>query len=57
MKDFTNQLRERLRSDFEDKQGETIGYYEKNYIKKMDIIKSKLNYTVFEKIKYSYNNI
>ena len=40
MKDFTNQLREILRSDFEDKKGETICYNEKNNIKKIDIIKS-----------------
>ena len=48
MKDFTNQLCEILRSDFEDKKGETIGYNEKNNIKKMDIIKSnELTYTIY----------
>ena len=38
-KDFTNQLRNRLNNDFEDDPGQTIGYYEKNYVKKWIILK------------------
>ena len=41
MKDFTNYLRGRIASDFKDDPGQTIGFYEKNYLKQMDKIKSK----------------
>ena len=40
MKDFTNELRKKIVSEFVDTPGETIGFYEKNYWKKMDNIKS-----------------
>ena len=40
MKNFTDSLRDRLLNDFVDTPGQTIGFYEKNYVKRMDLIKS-----------------
>ena len=42
MKDFTNFLRKRILYIFEDNSGKTIGFNEKNYLKKTDMIKSIL---------------
>ena len=40
MKDFTNELRKKIASEFSETPGETVGFYEKNYGKKMDNIKN-----------------
>ena len=51
MKNFTNTLRERLADDFKYFLGQTIGFYEKNYVHRMDLIKS-LKILIFKFKKY-----
>ena len=41
MKSFTSNLIKLLDSDFKDQPGETVGFYEKNFETKMNIIKKK----------------
>jgi len=50
---FRDVLRTRLASDFTNDPGKTIGYYEKKYPSKMDLIKSKRAH-IFIKIYYFY---